>query len=96
LAELGSRKDDYKYILVGFAAETRELVENAMDKLEKKNLDMIVANDVSRSDAGFETDTNQVKILDREGRIEDLPLMTKEEVAEHLLDWVKELWEKRS
>ncbi|MBW2064647.1 MAG: bifunctional phosphopantothenoylcysteine decarboxylase/phosphopantothenate--cysteine ligase CoaBC [Deltaproteobacteria bacterium] len=96
LAELGSRKKEHGYILVGFAAETRDVLENAATKLERKNLDMIVANDVSRTDAGFESDTNQVKIIDREGKVEDLPVMSKEEVAEHLLDRIKALWEKRS
>ncbi|MBW2029048.1 MAG: bifunctional phosphopantothenoylcysteine decarboxylase/phosphopantothenate--cysteine ligase CoaBC [Deltaproteobacteria bacterium] len=96
LAELGDKKGEHGYLLVGFAAETQELVENAKDKLERKNLDMIVANDVSRSDAGFETDTNRVKILHREGHIEDLPLMTKEEVAEQVLDRIRGLWGERS
>ncbi|MBW1999288.1 MAG: bifunctional phosphopantothenoylcysteine decarboxylase/phosphopantothenate--cysteine ligase CoaBC [Deltaproteobacteria bacterium] len=96
LAELGRRKKEHKYILVGFAAETRDVLENAASKLERKNLDMIVANDVSRTDAGFQSDTNRVKIIEREGKTCDLPLMSKEEVAEHLLDRIKVLWEKRS
>ena len=57
---------------------------------------MIVANDVSREDAGFESDTNLVKIIDRDGLTEDLPLMTKQEVANHVLDRIKELWERAS
>ena len=57
---------------------------------------MIVVNDVSREDAGFEADTNAVKIVYRDGRMEELPLMTKEEVADQLLDRIKTLWEKSS
>jgi phosphopantothenoylcysteine decarboxylase/phosphopantothenate--cysteine ligase len=91
LGELGRLKKGSDCILVGFAAETNDLLANAEDKLRKKNLDMIVANDVSRTDAGFETDTNQVKLLYRDGRIEDLPLMTKDELADRILDRVKAL-----
>jgi len=96
LAELGDSKGDSRFILVGFAAETEDLLANATEKLEKKNLDMIIANDVSREDAGFESDTNLVKIMHRDGHVEDLPLMTKEEVADKILDRVMALWEKRS
>ena len=56
---------------------------------------MVVANDVSRSDAGFATDTNLVKIIDRQGEMEELPLMSKEEVANRILDRVKTLWQNR-
>ncbi|MGE5841199.1 MAG: bifunctional phosphopantothenoylcysteine decarboxylase/phosphopantothenate--cysteine ligase CoaBC [Deltaproteobacteria bacterium] len=94
LAELGSSRGNSRRLLVGFAAETQDLIANAQEKLKKKNLDLIVANDVSREDAGFEADTNAVKILYRDGRMEELPLMTKEEVADQLLDRVKILWEK--
>jgi phosphopantothenoylcysteine decarboxylase/phosphopantothenate--cysteine ligase len=96
LAELGTRRGSSRSILVGFAAETQDLIANAREKLKKKNLDLIVVNDVSREDAGFEADTNAVKILYRDGRMEELPLMTKEEVADQLLDRVKILWEKSS
>jgi phosphopantothenoylcysteine decarboxylase/phosphopantothenate--cysteine ligase len=92
LAELGASKNEHGLILVGFAAETQDLEHHAAEKVKKKNLDMIVANDVSRSDAGFATDTNLVKIIDREGTIEELPLMSKEEVANRILDRVKILW----
>ena len=81
---------------MGFAAETEDLLSNATEKLRQKNLDMIIANDVSREDAGFESDTNLIKIIHRNGLREDLPLMTKEEVADQLLDRVKTLWESRS
>ena len=96
LAELGSMKGDSSRILVGFSAETEDLVANATQKLEKKNLDMIVANDVSREDAGFESDTNLVKVMCRDGHIEEFPLMTKDELANQLLERIKDLWEKRS
>jgi phosphopantothenoylcysteine decarboxylase/phosphopantothenate--cysteine ligase len=91
LSELGKIKEKNNFLLVGFAAETGDLLANAAEKLRKKNLDMIVANDVSREDAGFETDTNLVKILYRDGREEDLPLMSKDDVANHLLDRIKRL-----
>lgn len=75
--------------LVGFAAETRDLLENAKKKISAKNLDMIVANDVSQPDAGFEAETNRVKLIYRDGHVEDLPLMTKEEVADMVLDRIR-------
>jgi len=87
LKELGEKKRAGQ-ILVGFAAETQNLLEYAKTKLEKKNLDMIVANDVSRKDAGFNTDTNVVKLLYRNGTIEELPLMTKHKLADELLNRV--------
>ena len=93
LAQLGDTKKESPCILVGFAAETENLLANAEEKLRAKNLDMIVANDVSRDDAGFETDTNVVKMIYGDGHAEDLPLMTKDEVADLVLDKVKELLE---
>lgn len=77
-------------LLVGFAAETQNLLENAAAKVKKKNLDMIVANDVTMKGAGFSTDTNVVKLLFPDGTIKGLDLMTKEEVGNHILDIVKE------
>lgn len=91
LAELGASKGDTECILVGFAAETEDLLANARKKLQQKNLDIIVANDVSRDDAGFESDTNLVKVIYRDGSVEDFPMMTKEKVAEQLLDKIKSL-----
>jgi len=73
-------------IVVGFAAETRNLVENAQAKLDAKNLDLIVANDVSTADSGFAADTNRVTLLDAGGGVEALPLMSKTQVAERVLD----------
>lgn len=84
LAELGRRKN--KQILVGFAAETEKLLEHAKDKLTRKNLDMIVANDVLTPGAGFDVDTNIVRFLYPDGRVEQLELMSKTSVAEQLLD----------
>ena len=84
LAEAGKKKNSR--ILVGFAAETENLLQSTRQKLEKKNLDLIVANDVTLPGAGFEVDTNIVKILDRSGKVEELPLMTKEDLADYILD----------
>jgi phosphopantothenoylcysteine decarboxylase/phosphopantothenate--cysteine ligase len=86
LAELGEIKGERT--IVGFAAETGDLVKNAADKLKKKNLDMIVANDISQEGAGFNVDTNLVKLLFRDGVVEDLPLMGKDELANIILDRV--------
>lgn len=90
LKELGERKRAGQF-LVGFAAETQRLLEYAKEKLERKNLDMLVANDVSRSDAGFASDNNEVKILYADGRIEDIPLRSKSRIASILLDRVEEM-----
>ncbi|HWR41296.1 MAG TPA: bifunctional phosphopantothenoylcysteine decarboxylase/phosphopantothenate--cysteine ligase CoaBC, partial [Patescibacteria group bacterium] len=79
LKELGQRKA-HQY-LVGFAAETQELLQHATAKLEGKNLDMLVANDVTMAGAGFQSDTNIVKLLFADGRVEDLPQMSKRELA---------------
>jgi phosphopantothenoylcysteine decarboxylase/phosphopantothenate--cysteine ligase len=84
LAEMGKIKGDR--IIVGFAAETAALQENASKKLREKNLDLLVANDVTREGAGFSVDTNIVKILFRDGTVEDHPLMTKDQLADVILD----------
>ncbi|HJV35320.1 bifunctional phosphopantothenoylcysteine decarboxylase/phosphopantothenate--cysteine ligase CoaBC [Geomonas sp.] len=89
LSEIGARKGNR--VLVGFAAETQDLLGNAKSKLEKKNLDMVVANDVSQVGAGFNVDTNIVKMLFADGRVEELPIMGKDEVAGIILDRVEEL-----
>ena len=86
---MGRKKGDR--ILVGFAAETEDLVGNARKKLDEKNLDFIVANDVTKADAGFGADTNQVRILYPSGKIKDLPLASKEEVSQLILNEVAEL-----
>ncbi|MBO9361756.1 MAG: bifunctional phosphopantothenoylcysteine decarboxylase/phosphopantothenate--cysteine ligase CoaBC [Thermoflexus sp.] len=76
------------HVIVGFAAETRDLLENAQAKLRAKGLDLIVANDVTEPGAGFAVDTNRVTLIDARGRIEPLPLMSKAAVAEAILDRV--------
>jgi phosphopantothenoylcysteine decarboxylase/phosphopantothenate--cysteine ligase len=75
-------------IKVGFAAETEDLVPNAKRKLEKKGLDLIVANDVTATDSGFAVDTNRVVLIDRGGEVKQLPLLPKSEVAHRILDKV--------
>ncbi len=84
LEEVGKKKGNR--VVVGFAAETENLIVNARKKLIEKNLDLIVANDVTKTGAGFASDTNQVKILYPSGEIKDLPLMSKEEVSQAILD----------
>lgn len=85
LACLGAAKPDGQ-VLVGFAAETDDVEPNAKAKLDKKNLDMIVANDVSRPGAGFEHETNEVVVLRADGHRRRLPLCSKGEVARVVLD----------
>ena len=79
------------FIRVGFAAESEDVVANARKKLEKKKLDLIVANDITGADSGFGVDTNKVTIIDKKGNTENLPLLTKREVAEKILDKVAEM-----
>ena len=81
------------HIVVGFAAESRDLLENASEKLKSKHLDLIAANDISASDAGFGVQTNRVTLLFADGRKESLPLMDKTEVAEVILQTVAKLLE---
>ena len=87
LAELGAVKG--KRVLVGFAAETRDLLANAKQKVSKKALDLIVANDVSDPAMGFASDHNRVHLIDAAGRIEPLPVMSKRALAEAILDRVQ-------
>lgn len=89
LWELGKQKTIQK--LVGFAAETEHLLNNAQGKLHKKNLDMIIANDVKRKDAGFKSDYNEISIIFKDGRIEKLKKDTKENLADYILDRVLQL-----
>ncbi len=88
LATLGWEKSHQ--FLVGFAAETNDLIANAKEKINKKNLDMIVANDVTLPGAGFNTDTNIVKFIYPDGHILELDKMTKKEIANILLDTIME------
>lgn len=88
-ASVGQNKQEGQ-ILIGFAAETENLLENASAKLSRKNLDMIVANDVTQKGAGFDVDTNIVTLITRDGR-ESYPMMTKKEVAFIILDHAMKL-----
>ncbi len=92
LAEIGKRKGSR--ILVGFAAETDDLVANARKKLQRKNVDLMVANDVGQPGAGFDVETNVVRILDPTGGVEEVPLLSKREVADRILDRVATLLKK--
>jgi phosphopantothenoylcysteine decarboxylase/phosphopantothenate--cysteine ligase len=89
LADLAREKGSR--IIVGFAAETERVAENARSKLLRKGADMIVANDVTREGAGFDTDTNIVTIFHRDGREFSLPKMTKFDVANRILDEIVQL-----
>ncbi|MFA5028265.1 MAG: bifunctional phosphopantothenoylcysteine decarboxylase/phosphopantothenate--cysteine ligase CoaBC, partial [Candidatus Methylomirabilota bacterium] len=93
LAEIGRRKG--ARILVGFAAETEELVANARQKLLRKGLDLVVANDVTRPGAGFDAETNVVTLVGTDGSIEELPQLSKRAVAERILDRVVGLLARR-
>jgi len=90
---LGQVKGDF--VRVGFAAESDNVVANASEKIRSKNLDFIVANDITARDSGFGTDTNRVIIIDARGKAEQLPLLTKLEVADRILDRVAALLKKK-
>ena len=92
LLELGAKKKGQ--ILVGFAAETQNVEQYAREKLKKKNLDLLVANDVSEKDAGFAVETNRVKLFDAEGGMTEYPLMEKRALAGIILDRVAERLQK--
>jgi phosphopantothenoylcysteine decarboxylase/phosphopantothenate--cysteine ligase len=91
LFRLGELKNNQ--ILVGFAAETENVLENAKEKLQQKNLDFIVANDLTAASAGFGSDTNEVTILWPGGEVENLPLESKEAIAAHIWNRVERLWQ---
>jgi len=97
LADLGLRRraSGRGPVLVGFAAETQDVVTRATEKREKKHADLIVANDVARADAGFDVDSNAVTIVGAEG-VESLPLQSKARVAAEILDRVERLLESRT
>ncbi|HEY5270737.1 MAG TPA: bifunctional phosphopantothenoylcysteine decarboxylase/phosphopantothenate--cysteine ligase CoaBC [Anaerolineales bacterium] len=92
VADLGSRKPR---VVIGFAAESRDLIKNASSKLKSKKLDMLVANDISAPDAGFGVDTNRVTLLFQNAKEETLPLMSKSEVAETIIAHLGVLLENR-
>jgi phosphopantothenoylcysteine decarboxylase/phosphopantothenate--cysteine ligase len=79
-------------VTIGFAAESENVITNAQDKLARKNLDLIVANDITAPDAGFEVETNRVYFVAAEG-IESLPLMSKEAVGVRLVAWLTRRFE---
>src|SRR5207253_1679252 len=89
LASVAAEKGDR--LIVGFAAETDHVAENARKKLAAKNADLIVANDVTAEGAGFDLDTNVVTLFARDGRDLPLPKLTKREVAQRILDEVVRL-----
>jgi phosphopantothenoylcysteine decarboxylase/phosphopantothenate--cysteine ligase len=89
LAGLGERKEHQK--LIGFAAETQQVIEYGKEKVRKKNLDMLVANDVSKSNAGFDVDTNEVTFIYPGGQIVSLPTMSKLDVAERIIQALADL-----
>lgn len=93
-AYFGKKKKNQ--IIVGFAAETNNLIEYAIEKLNKKNLDFIVANNVSQPGAGFKGDTNIVTIIDKDGMIKEYPILGKYKVAEIIIDKVKDLLNMKS
>jgi len=86
LKEVGSNKGNK--VLVGFAVETEDEIENAKSKLKEKNLDLIIVNNPNLKGAGFEVDTNIATLIDRKGKVEKLPLMSKKELAEIIIDKV--------
>lgn len=87
-----SGKKHFK-VMVGFAAESQALLENASEKLQSKGLDLIAANDISAPDAGFAVETNRITLLFKDGEKEDLPLMSKSEAAEKIIEHVARLLE---
>jgi len=94
MPRIAAKKGDR--ILVGFAAETEDLETNALDKLKRKRLDLIVANDVTQEGAGFSVDTNIVSLINAHGRTERFPMMSKDEVADLILDRVAAIRSERT
>lgn len=96
LKEIGAIKktESMDLKIIGFAAESQDLKDNAQKKLQEKGMDMIVANDITKPQAGFGVDTNEVLLIFSDGSFEQLPLLSKSEVAEkiiqHLMNWMKE------
>jgi len=91
----GNGRIPRRLVRVGFAAETNDIMQNAQAKLAAKQLSMLVANDVSRSDSGFGTDTNKVFIFHADAPMEDLPVMSKADVAATIWDRIVSLLETR-
>lgn len=93
LAWLGAHKE--KQILVGFAAETNDVMQNALGKLQRKHLDLIAANDLTEQHSGFGRDTNQITLYGADGSVTALPVLSKEQAADRLLDSVLHLYQNR-
>lgn len=93
ISELGRMKG--KRVLVGFAMETQNLLDNAREKMKKKNMDFIVANSLREEGAGFQTDTNVITIIDRTGKTESFPKMTKIDAAVKILDRIRDISKKK-
>jgi phosphopantothenoylcysteine decarboxylase/phosphopantothenate--cysteine ligase len=92
LKKLGRKKKKAKHpLLVGFAAESSNHIEEGQRKLKEKNLDLIVINDIIGKDTGFGTDTNQLSLIDRNYQLENLPLLAKEDCADMIWDKVVKL-----
>ena len=89
LNELGKIKGDK--ILIGFAAESSDIIKNAKDKVSEKNLDFIVANDITEEGAGFGADTNIVTIIDKDSKVEKIEKSGKIDIAHRILDKAKKL-----
>jgi phosphopantothenoylcysteine decarboxylase / phosphopantothenate---cysteine ligase len=94
LEQVGRLQTDL--VRIGFAAESENLITNAADKLRRKQLDLIAANDITAPDAGFGADTNRVVLIDKHGTREELPLLPKYEVANRLLDRIQPLLKARA
>ena len=92
--KMGKKKEEKKF-LCGFSMETENMLENSKAKLDKKNLDMIVANNVKVKGAGFGTDTNVVTIITRND-CRELPIMSKEEVADEILSYIMQLKKRKT
>jgi phosphopantothenoylcysteine decarboxylase/phosphopantothenate--cysteine ligase len=95
LVDLGARKPPGQ-VLVGFAAETDDLLVNAADKLRRKQLDLVVGNDVGVADSGFEVDTNRAVLIDSNGGVDELPLLAKDALARLIVDRIGEILASRS
>ncbi|OPY74269.1 MAG: Coenzyme A biosynthesis bifunctional protein CoaBC [Syntrophorhabdus sp. PtaU1.Bin058] len=93
IAELGKVKEER--IVVGFAAETENLFDNAREKLKNKNLDLIVANNVAKPGIGFGSDNNEVTIIARSGKMKQVPLLSKDEISNIILDSIKKILKKK-
>lgn len=93
LEQVAARKEpgERPFIIVGFAAETQNLLENAREKLQAKQLDLIVANDINAADAGFGVDTNRVSLISRRGKVDSLPLMRKSQVAAIIMERIVQM-----